>query len=216
MDMHSTIGLVIADDHPMTVLGLSALFDAEADFSLLGTADNGIDVIRTVRECAPDVLLLDIAMPKQDGLSVLRELHAEKVSCKTILHTYQIDDERLVQAMQYGVWGVVMKTLPPPVLLKAVRTVYAGERWLEMDNVSRALVNKHNHDIRRKQVCELLTSRELELVKIVAKGLRNKAISEQLHIQEGTVRIHLHNIYAKLELDGRGALIAFAQQNGFT
>lgn len=214
METRSPINLVIADDHPMTLLGLTALFEGEADFSLLGTASNGEEAIRAVRELHPDVLLLDIAMPMRDGFGVLRELHAEGIACKTVLHTYQMDDERLLEAMQWGVRGVVLKTLPPPMLLQAVRKVHSGEHCLDMESVGRALLNTLEHNATQRRARELLTPRELELVKIVAQGLRNQHIAKRLHIQEGTVRIHLHNIYEKLGLDGRSALIVFAQQNG--
>jgi DNA-binding NarL/FixJ family response regulator len=198
----------------MTVLGLTALFSSEPDFSVLETVSDGRAAVRAVREFHPDVLLLDLAMPMLDGLSVLRELHTDGLACKTVLHTYQMDDDCLLEAIQWGVRGVVLKTLPPPMLLQAVRKVYAGERWLEMESVGRAWFNALERDTARRRARELLTPRELELVKIVAQGLRNQAIAKHLHIQEGTVRIHLHNIYDKLGLDGRGALIAFAQQHG--
>lgn len=213
LDTISNISLVIADDHPMTLLGLCALFDSEVGFRILGTTNNGTDTIRTVQELTPDILLLDISMPIQDGLSVLRELYSAGISCKTILHTYQIEDRQLIDAMRWGVQGIVLKTLPPPILLEAVRKVYAGKRWLQMDAIGQAFVNYLESESHQKCAYELLTPRELEVVRIVAQGLRNKAVSERLHIQEGTVRIHLHNIYEKLGLDGRGALIAYAQRN---
>lgn len=214
MESRSPISLVIADDHPMTVLGLTALFDGEPDFSLLGTVADGEEAIRAVRDLRPDVLVLDIDMPVQDGFAVLRELHAEGVACRPVLYTYQMDDDRLLEALQWGVRGVVLKTLPPPMLLQAVRKVHAGELWLEMEDIGRAMVNALERDTAQRRARELLTPRELDLVKIVALGLRNQAVAERLHIQEGTVRIHLHNIYQKLGLDGRGVLIAFALQNG--
>ncbi|MGR8932820.1 MAG: response regulator [Gammaproteobacteria bacterium] len=214
MEAQVPISLVIADDHPMMLFGLTALFEAESDFSVLDTVSNGEEAVRAVRERCPDVLLLDIVMPEPDGLTVLQILQAEGLQCKTVLHTYRLDDDRLLEAVQYGVRGVVLKTQPPPILLQAVRTVHAGDRWLEMESVGRLLVNTLERDAARRRACELLTQRELEVVKVVAQGLRNRAVAELLHIQEGTVRIHLHNIYEKLALDGRGALIAFARQNG--
>lgn len=214
METHLPISLVIADDHPMTVRGLIALFDSEPDFSVLDTVADGQETIRAVRELQPDVLLLDINMPVQDGFSVLRELYTRGGACKTVLYTYQMDDDCLLETLQWGVRGVVLKTLPPLMLLQAVRKVHAGEQWLEMESVGRALVNTLERDTVRRRARDLLTPRERELIKIVALGLRNRVVAERLHIQEGTVRIHLHNIYEKLGLEGRGALIVFAQQNG--
>jgi len=214
MEASPPIRVVIADDHPITVLGLRALFEGEPDVEVVATVADGREALRAVRELRPDVLLLDIAMPELDGFEVLRELHAEGVACKSLLYTVQMDDDRLLEAMRWGLRGVFLKTMPPPMLLHAVRKIHGGGQWLETESVGRVLENLLERDVARQRFCELLTPRELELVKVAAQGLRNQAIAERLHIQEGTVRIHLRNIYEKLGLDGRGALIAFAQKNG--
>jgi DNA-binding NarL/FixJ family response regulator len=216
MDICPPIRLVLADDHPLTLLGLTTLLEGEPDFSVVKTVSDGQAALCVVRELNPDILLLDIAMPLLDGYTVLKKLNAEGFTCKVVLHTFQMDDNRLLEAMQWGVKGIVLKSLPPPVLIQALRKVHAGELWLERESVSRALVNTFERDSARREARESLTPRELEVIKTVAQGLRNQAVAERLHIQEGTVRIHLHNIYEKLGLDGRGALIAFAQRHGLT
>jgi DNA-binding NarL/FixJ family response regulator len=209
MDLYPPISLVIADDHPMTTLGLKCLFDNEPDFAVLDAVTDGQQTLRAVRELKPDVLMLDISMPVLDGFGVLQQLHADGLACKTVVYTYQMDDQRLLESMQWGVCGVVLKTMPPPLLLQALRKVHAGGQWLEMESVGRVL----DRDIAQRRIYESLTPKERELIKVVALGLRSRAITERLHIQEGTVRIHLSNIYKKLNLSGRGALIAFAQQH---
>jgi DNA-binding NarL/FixJ family response regulator len=216
MDICPPIRLILADDHPLTLLGLTTLLEGEPDFSVVKTVSDGQQALCAVRELIPDILLLDIAMPLLDGYTVLKKLNAEGFAGKVVLHTFQMDDNRLLEAMQWGVRGIVLKSLPPPVLIQALRKVHAGELWLERESVSRALVNTFERDSARREVRESLTPRELEVIKTVAQGLRNQAVAERLHIQEGTVRIHLHNIYEKLGLDGRGALIAFAQRHGLT
>jgi DNA-binding NarL/FixJ family response regulator len=216
MEICPPIRLVLADDHPLTLLGLTALFEGEPDFSVLKTVADGQEALTVVRELDPDILLLDIAMPLLDGYAVLKKLSEEGLACKVVLHTFQMDDSRLTEAVQWGVRGVVLKSLPPPVLLQALRKIHAGELWMERQSISRALVSLFERDSTRRKASESLTPRELEVIKIVAQGLRNQAIAERLHIQEGTVRIHLHNIYDKLGLDGRGALIAYAQRHGLS
>lgn len=212
MDATLPIRLVIADDHPTTILGLGFLFNSEPDFSILSSARDGDETLSAVRQFRPDILLLDISMPLSDGFSVLQQLHAEGENCKTILYTYQMDENRMLEAMKWGVRGVVLKTMPPPMLLQAIRKVHIGGTWLEIGSTGRLL----ERGAKQRHIGSLLTERETELVKIVAEGLRNQAIADRLNIQEGTVRIHLHNIYKKLGLSGRGALIAFAQKNGLT
>jgi len=212
MDATLPIRLVIADDHPTTLLGLGLLLNNDPNFSILNTSRNGHETLLAVRQFRPDILLLDINMPVLDGFAVLQTLHSEGIACKSVIYTYQIDETRLLEAMNWGVYGVVLKTLPPPMLLQALRKVHAGGKWLEMDSASRLLMRDAAH----QRLDDLLTSREIELIKIVAEGLRNQAVADRLHIQEGTVRIHLHNIYKKLGLSGRGALIVYAQQNGLT
>jgi DNA-binding NarL/FixJ family response regulator len=214
MEICSPIRLVIADDHPLTLLGLTALLGGEPDFLVLRTVSDGEEALSVVRELDPDILLLDIAMPLLDGYAVLKKLSEEGLACKVVLHTFQMDESRLREAMQWGVRGLVLKSLPPPVLLEALRKVHEGELWLERESVSRALVNTFERDNAQQEARESLTPRELEVIKVVAQGFRNQAAAEHLHIQEGTVRIHLHNIYKKLGLNGRSALFAFAHRHG--
>lgn len=204
------INLVIADDHPTILIGLTALFESDPEINLLGAAHDAHAAIQAVKQFTPDILLLDLAMPEGGGLSVLKQLHAEGIACKTILYSSEIDDTSLLQAMQWGVQGVVVKTMPPNLLLQAIHKVYEGGQWLEMVGISRLL----KRGVEQQNLQESLTIREIELIKVVAKGLRNQAIANLLHIQEGTVRIHLHNIYRKLNLSGRGALIAYARDHG--
>ncbi|OAI29028.1 MULTISPECIES: response regulator [Methylomonas] len=212
MDAPSPIRLVIADDHPMTLMGLSMLFGNDPEFAVVAEASDGEEALRAVRDIRPDLLLLDVNLPRVDGFDVLKTLHGESLACRTLLYTYCMDDDRLLEAMNWGVRGVVLKTMPPTLLVQAVKKVHAGGLWLEIGSVGRVL----ERDAARLKVRDLLTDREIELVKAIAVGSRNKTVAARLNIQEGTVRIHLHNIYRKLGLSGRGELIAYAQRNGLT
>lgn len=209
MNSSKPITLVIADDHQMTLDGLDLLLN-QPEFAVLAAVCNGRHAVQAVQQFNPDVLLLDVSMPETDGFGVLEELYGQGIVCKTVLYTYEMEDQRLLEAMAWGVRGVVLKSMSPSMLLMAIRKVYMGGQWLEMETISRMLAR----DVNQRRMMGLLSARELELVKVAAKGYKNQAIAAQLHIQEGTVRIHLHNIYQKLGLDGRGALMAFAQRNG--
>ena len=212
MDATLPIRLVIADDHPATLLGLGLMLNSNPDFSILASARDGQETLQAVRQLRPDILLLDISMPVCDGFTVLEKLHTEGTVCKTVLYNYQLDENRILEAIEWGVRGFVLKTMSPLLLLQALHKVHAGEKWLEMGAANRLL----EREATQQRLGDLLTAREIELIKVVAEGLRSQAIADRLHIKEGTVRIHLNNIYKKLGLSGRGALIAFAQQNGLS
>lgn len=212
--MTSSVSLVIADDHPLMVHGLRLLFESSTDFHVLAVAADGDGAIRAVRGLNPDVLLLDMDMPKLDGFGVLAELRQQSLACGVVLYTAQLEDARLLEAIQLGARGIVSKTVPPERLVQAVREVAGGGQWLEMETVARVLNKLAKSQPSLERVSEQLTARELDVVREVARGLRNKVIADRLNIRESTVRIHLVNIFRKLKLDSRGALIVFAQQNG--
>lgn len=205
------IRMVIADDHPMTLMGLDILFGGQPDFSVLATLSDGQDVFNSVKQLRPDVLLLDVNLPNRNGFEVLKQLKDDGIECKTALYTYQIDDHRWLEAMKWGVRGVVLKTLPPEKLLQAIRKIHLGEQWLEIVSVGKALQD----NAVLQSATEILTDRELELAQAVAKGMRNQAIADYFQIQEGTVRIHLHNVYKKLGINSRSELVAYARQQGW-
>jgi two-component system nitrate/nitrite response regulator NarL len=153
-------------------------------------------------------------MPGQDGVDVLRTLAAEQIPCKSVLLTAAVRDEEVVEAVKCGVMGIVLKESPADVLLNCVRTVARGESWIERDTVTRAFRTIVGREPVPEPAEGTLTPREVEMVRMVAQGLRNKAIAERLAISEGTVKVHLHNIYEKLGVDGRLELVLCAQRKG--
>lgn len=204
------IKIIIADDHPAMLLGLESLIEQAPDIELLTKAFDAKAALAAVRTLNPDIALLDLEMPEGGGISVIQQIHEEGLPCKCIVFSQEIPDQLLLKAMNFGVRGVLIKTMPPQLILQAIRKVYAGGKWLEMDGISRLL----ERGIEQQRAHETLTSREIELIKLVAVGLRNQEIAKRLFIQEGTVRIHLHNVYKKLNLaGGRGALIAYARDH---
>jgi DNA-binding NarL/FixJ family response regulator len=208
------IRLVLADDHPIVLDGLENLFRLEPDFQVVARCVNGEECLDAVRRHQPDVLVLDIRMPRKDGLSVLRELHREKQPTKVVLLAAALEEEEVLEALRLGVRGMVLKELAPQMVIQCVRKVHAGEQWLEKHAFSRALDTLLRREAGEREAATLLTPRELEMVGMAARGLRNREMSERLAISEGTVKIHLHHIYRKLKVENRVDLILYAQSKG--
>jgi DNA-binding NarL/FixJ family response regulator len=209
-----TIRLVLADDHPIVLDGLEQLFRLEPDFEVVARSRDGDETLRALRRHRPDVLVLDIRMPRGDGLKVLRTMREEEIPARVVLLTAAVEEEQLMEALRLGVGGVVLKEMAPQLVVEAVRQVHAGNRWLDKGSVHRALDRLLQRESGSQEAAQALTPRELEIVRMVARGLRNRAIAEQLFITEGTVKIHLHNIYQKIEVNGRLELAVYAQNKG--
>ena len=205
------IRLVLADDHPIVLDGLVNLFRLEPDFQVVARCTNGDECLTTVRRHQPDVLILDIRMPRKDGLAVLRELQRDKQHVNVVLLAAALEEEEVLEAMRLGVRGMVLKELAPKMVVQCVRKVHAGERWFEKQAVGRALETLLRREAGEREAGGILTPREIEMVGMVALGLRNKEMSERLAISEGTVKIHLHNIYRKLKVENRVELTLYAQ-----
>jgi DNA-binding NarL/FixJ family response regulator len=209
-----SITLVISDDHPLIVDAMVNLFGQEKDFKIAALCRDGDETLAALKKHKPDILILDIRMPGKDGLAVIREMKKEKLATRTVLLTAELDEEELTEAVRLGVRGLVLKQLAPKLLVQCIRHVHAGELWLEKDSVSTALEKLLQGEAGKLEVAQALTPREIEIVKHVAVGLHNTEIANRLFISEGTVKMHLHNIYEKLHLDNRIKLSRYAQQKG--
>ena len=208
------ITLVLADDHPIFLSGLEDLFRPEPDFQVLARCLEGQAALGAVRQLKPDVLILDLRMPKMDGLGVLREMQKEKLSTRVVVLTAAPDEDEVLEAIRLGVYGVVLKEMAPRLLVQCIRKVAAGEQWLEKRSVSLALEKLLKRETATRQIAKVLTPREIEIVRMVADGLRNREIADRLYINEGTVKVHLHNIYEKLKVDSRLQLARYARDKG--
>jgi DNA-binding NarL/FixJ family response regulator len=206
-----TIRLVLADDHPIVLDGLENLFRLEPDFRVVARCVNGEECLAAVRRYEPDVLVLDIRMPRLDGLAVLRELRREKHPVKVVLLATALEEEEVLEALRLGVRGMLLKELAPQMVVQCVRKVHAGGQWVEKQAFGRALDTLLRREAGEREAASVLTPREIEMVGMVARGLRNKEMSQRLSISEGTVKIHLHNIYRKLKVENRVELILYAQ-----
>jgi DNA-binding NarL/FixJ family response regulator len=160
----------------------------------------------------PDIAVLDIRMPGVNGMELLRRVYDEGLPTRVVLLTAEISDEAVVEAVRLGVAGIVLKEMAPRVLLQSVRAVAAGEKWLDDGAMRRALDKMMRREAGLADAVRVLTPREVEVVKMVATGLRNKQIAERLSITEGTVKIHLHSIYQKVGVSGRVELSIYARE----
>lgn len=215
MDRTQPIRILIADDHPIFRDGLRRLLEAEPDLKVIGEARDGAEAVKLARQLKPDIMLLDLAMPKHPGLEALRELSTGGAnSVRVILLTAAAEKAQIVEALQLGARGVVLKDSATQLLLKAIHTVMAGEYWVGRESVSnlvqylRGLVQSSGEDARQKKFG--LTPRELEIVSAVVAGFANKEIAEYFKISEDTVKHHLSNIFDKLGVSTRLELALFA------
>jgi DNA-binding NarL/FixJ family response regulator len=208
------IRLVLVDDHPIVLHGLEQLFERHPDFDVVRCCADGVTALDAVATHQPDVLLMDLRMPGLSGLDVLRTLSTQQSRCRCVLLTAIVADSEVMEAVRLGVRGIVLKDSSPDVLVDCVRRVYRGEQWIERETVTRALQRALDRESAEREAGETLTPREIEIVRMVAQGLRNKVIADRLSISEGTVKVHLHNVYEKLGVDGRLELVLCAQQKG--
>jgi len=211
-----TIRIVIADDHPIFRDGLRRLLEAEPGLKVIGEASDGAEAVKLARQLKPDILLLDLAMPRHPGLEALRELNFGPGSSgvRVILLTAAAEKAQIVEALQLGARGVVLKDSATQLLLKSIQAVMSGEYWVGRESVSnlvqylRNLVQSSGEEAKQKKFG--LTPRELEIVSAVVAGYANKEIAEYFKISEDTVKHHLSNIFDKLGVSTRLELALFA------
>lgn len=208
------IKLVLADDHPIFLDGLENLFRLEKDCRVLARCQNGEETLQALRKHRPDILILDMRMPAKNGLDVLREMTEEKLPTRVVILAALLEEQEVVEAVRLGVSGIVLKEMASRLLLDCVRKVHAGGKWLERNVTSRALEQVVRREEGNRQVAQMLTSREMQILRMAAIGLRNGEIGRQLFISEGTVKIHLHHIYGKLKVPSRLALAYYARTRG--
>ncbi|HET7373957.1 MAG TPA: response regulator transcription factor [Gemmatimonadaceae bacterium] len=193
------INVVIADDHPIVLAGLGQLIRGEAGMQVVATCVNGVEALQAVHTKKPDVLLLDINMPKLDGLGVLRALASERAAVCTVVLTAELGTSAVAALRVAGARAVVLKELSPQHVIDCIRRVHAGTEWIECLGRSAAATETRSEQPDHAE----LTPRERELAALVASGLRNREIASRLGISEGTAKLHLYNVYKKLGVANR-------------
>ena len=208
------ITVALADDHPLMLHGLQALLSSEVDFQVVAQCVNGEEALRSIRTYQPDLAVVDLSMPQRDGLSVSREVNREKLRTRIVLLAASIDEHQTVEAHRLGVGGVVLKEMAPRLLLQCLRKVHCGELWIERRAAARAFDALLQRESGVREIGSILTTREFEIARLVASGLRNRRIAQRLFVSEATVKTHLHNIYDKLNVESRGQLILYCTERG--
>ena len=211
------IRILIADDHPIFREGLRNLLRTNPGFAVVGEAADGDLTVKLARQLKPDILLLDLAMPLRSGIETLRELAAASSTVRSIVLAAVIEPAQVVEALQLGARGIVLKDSAPQLLIKSIRAVVAGQYWVGHESVSN-LVNVLRQFVPRQVEAERkktfgLTPRELEIVAVIVAGYTNKEVAQKFSISEDTVKRHLTNIFDKLGVSNRLELALFALKN---
>lgn len=206
------VKVMIADDHSMIREGIKNLLELDGDIKVIAEAINGEDCLNKLEVISPDILLLDINMPKKNGLDVLRSLKEKRSKLKILILTVHNEVEYLIKALEIGVNGYILKDSESAELKKAIFTILDGE-----DYIQPSLIPVLNSKMIEKNLDEdkidSLTRRELEVLKLLAIGMYNKEVAEKLHISERTVKNHVSNIFKKLEVTDRTQAAVFAIRN---
>jgi NarL family two-component system response regulator LiaR len=207
------IRILIADDHPVVRRGLTSLINIKPGMELVGEAADGVEAVEQAQALQPDVILLDLMMPRKDGLEAIREIKQANPDARILVVTSFAEDEKVFPAIKAGALGYLLKDSPPELLLQAIYDVYRGESSLH-PTIARKLIRELNQPPDLPPTEEPLSKRELEVLRLVARGLSNQEIAATLIVSEGTVRVHVSNILTKLHLANRTQAALYALQEG--
>ena len=207
------IKVLIADDHPVVRIGLRNMLRSDPQMKIVAEAKDGVEALNMVRTLRPDILLLDLAMPKMPGMEALRELTGDATPTRTILLTGHVDKRQILEALQLGARGVVLKDAVVEHLSAGIRAVMQGQYWLEgrpVQNLVQVLRDLAAQTTPPPRKTFGLTARELQVVTLITEGSTNKHIAQTFGISEETVKRHLTNIFNKLGVGNRLELALFA------
>jgi DNA-binding NarL/FixJ family response regulator len=205
MDSGKPIRILTVEDHPVFRAGLTTIITSEPDLLLIGQATNGAEAIAEFRRHHPDITLMDLRLPGINGTDTLIAIRGEYPHARIIMLTTADGDVDIQRAMRAGAWGYILKSTPQQELLKVVRSVHAGRRHVPPEVAVRLAEHLGKED---------LTTRELEVLRLIRDGYRNKQIADQLTIAETTVSFHIKNLVDKLEANDRTHAVTIALRRG--
>lgn len=205
------MNIVIVDDHPLVRQGLTAVISVEGDMNLIGEAANADEAVKIVTQTKPDITLMDLRLMDVSGLDIVKVCMEKVPACKYIILTSSVDQEDFRRARELGVDGYVLKEAFPEELISALRLVYRGRKYYDPGMVD-FMMNKDEND----SLVEHLTPRELEVLRALGEGLNNKDIAKKLFITEYTVKKHVSQVLAKLDLADRTQAALYAREKRIT
>jgi two-component system, NarL family, response regulator LiaR len=211
--MNGDIRVLITDDHSIVRRGIKALLATEPGIQVVGEAADGAEAVAQAEKLQPDVILMDMVMPKMDGIEAIRQIVARKPSARILVLTSFAADEKVFPAIKAGALGYLLKDSSPEELVEAIQRVHQGQASLH-PAVARKLLQELSHPGGRPPSPDPLTDREVEVVKLLAKGLSNRQIADDMVISEATVRTHVSNILSKLHLASRTEAALYALREG--
>jgi NarL family two-component system response regulator LiaR len=214
-DSSEKIKVLIVDDHQVVRQGLRTFLELQDDIVVLGEAEDGRIAVEMVERFKPDVVLMDLVMPRLDGISATRQIKSLNSGAKVIALTSFTEDDKVFPAIQAGASSYLLKDVSPENLVEAIRAAHRGEARLHPD-IARKLMEQvaHQPALPREPQVEGLTERERDVIQLVAQGCSNQEIAKQLVISEKTVKTHVSNILSKLHLEDRTQLAIYAIKMG--
>jgi NarL family two-component system response regulator LiaR len=212
--MNERIRVYLADDHELVRRGLVALLSTEEGLAIVGVGADGFDAVEQVKELQPDVILLDLQMPRKSGLEAIIAIKKNDPEARILVLTSFSDDDMVYDAIQAGALGYLLKDSSPGELLLAINNVYDGDSFLSPEIAMKVIQDMNRPLASRPPTQEPLTPRETEVLRMVSRGLTNNEIAEQLVVSERTVRTHISNILGKLHLANRTQAALYALRQG--
>jgi len=204
--------LVIADRHPVVLQGLTSVLGARNGFKAVACCSDGPSCIEAIQRLVPDIAILDISMPGLTGLEILTIANSERISTRLVFFTAFVQDRELVMAAAGGAYGIIQKDVALEILVQSLRQVADGQRLLPLPSPGQAVCweQERTNIAISENVLTVLTDRERQIMALVSEGLSNKEIGRRLNIADGTIKVHLHHIFQKLEISNRTVLAALA------
>jgi two-component system, NarL family, nitrate/nitrite response regulator NarL len=200
--------VLIADRHPVVLQGLTNVLGARGDFTIVASCGDGKSCIEAIRNLAPDIAVLDVSMPGLTGLEILSLAHSENLSTRLVFFTGSVEERELVMSTAADGYSVIQKDVAPELLVQSLRQIAGGHRLLPLPP-SEPAASREQSAI-TENALTALTERERQIMRLVSEGLSNKEIGRRLNIADGTIKVHLHNIFQKLEISNRTVLAALA------